>query len=113
LNKNQTYRLLAAYLLTALIAQVFILQGIHHILGHHDHDKPCETSIVHFHSSEHGHFSCDICLFQFAPTEVIDSDLVLDQKSILLNDNLSFYQKQYLTQRFFQNYLRGPPVCSA
>ena len=34
--------------MSALIAQEFILQGVHYLLGHHNHDKPCDTAGVHF-----------------------------------------------------------------
>ena len=98
--------------MSALIAQVFVLQGVHHILGHHDHGDPCDTFSVHFHSSDHGHFSCDICLFQFAPTEVNDCELNVRQPEIVHIEIQKGSQKEYLTQGFFQNYLRGPPAFS-
>ena len=96
--------------MSALIAQVIVLQGIHHVIGHHDHGEPCDTSIVHFHSSDHGHFSCDLCVFQFAPSDVNDCELNFIQPELVKNGLCIINQKEYLSQGFFQKYLRGPPA---
>ena len=108
MNKHQTYRLVAAYFFAVLIIQVIFLQGAHHFVAH-DHGEACNVEGVHIHSEEHAHFSCDICLFQFTPTELSDNDVHLSQP-IIANQKVQYKgQRQLITQIFLQTNLRGPP----
>ena len=109
MNKSQTYRLISGSVMIALIVQVFLLQGLHHFIGHHDHGEPCNTAGVHMHDAEHGHFSCNVCVFQFAPSDVTIEELNLPDH-ILISDKLQFnFQELSFTQSFPQTCLRGPP----
>lgn len=78
LNKYQTYRSFAAVIFTALILQVFVLQGLHTFFAH-QHDEPvCHLDKPHFHVEGHGHLSCDICLFHFSVTDYQDVEFTLE-----------------------------------
>ena len=95
--------------MVTLITQVFVLQGVHHAFSHHDHGSPCDIEGVHMHSSEHAHFSCDICLFQFAPTELLETELSINEYQSF-PERLQFSSQTYhFTQEYLQTYLRGPP----
>ena len=108
MNKQQTYRLIAAYLMVALIVQVVFLQGLHHMFGH-DHGEACDVEGTHFHSEEHAHFSCDICLFQFTPSELGNEELNIPGPSSFQQEIQEEYQRNHCSLRYLLAYLRGPP----
>ncbi|MEM7106289.1 MAG: hypothetical protein AAF502_24380 [Bacteroidota bacterium] len=100
---------MAAIFFAALVSQVFILQGVHYIFGHHHSDEVCKTEGVQIHEEGHGHFSCDICLFHFAPSEIYDDEFEIKQPDVVFSEILTDYQKTYFSLKYFQPYLRGPP----
>ena len=98
--------------MAAIIVQVVIQQGLHHVFAHDHHGEPCNVEGVHIHSEEHAHFSCDLCLFQFTPSEVVDEEFQAPELLIVTKKLQSEYQRDHYSQRYLQAYLRGPPSYS-
>jgi hypothetical protein len=113
LNRNQTYRKIAAYFIAAMVLQVFVLQSVDHIFGHHHHVDLCAEGDVHIHSIEDKHFSCDICLFQLSPSELEDCNFKLEIDEIVLHTSFGDHSGFFFEQRIHQNHVRGPPYSVA
>jgi hypothetical protein len=112
LIKHDRYRPVAAFFLAALVLQVFVLQGLHHYLGHDHEDDACAIEGTHVHAEGHEHYSCDICLFHFAPTDLHTDSIGIQLPEIIIaKPHFIFDQTQY-AQELGQSYLRGPPVAT-
>ena len=110
MKNNQTYRSFAAFFLTALVLQVFVLQGLHHYIGHDHDDGACDIEGTHVHAEGHGHFSCDICLFHFAPTDLHVDALGIQPPIVLPAKSYFNYIEIRFVQKLRQSHLRGPPT---
>ena len=80
----------------------------------HDHESgTCSISDIHVHSEEHAHHSCDICLFRFAPTELEDFVLAVQQPEEIATE-CQFVIEEYLNaHEYRRSHPRGPPTVEA
>lgn len=100
-------------MLAALVLQVFVLQGLHQYVGHDHETETCSVEGTHVHAEGHGHLSCDICLFHFAPTDLQAYALSIQLQDIVSNESQFTYHECRLVQENRQSHLRGPPVSLA
>ncbi|MEO1257240.1 MAG: hypothetical protein AAFZ15_00525 [Bacteroidota bacterium] len=117
MNKNQTYRPVAACFLAALVIQVFVLKGLHHCMGQCTGQdggiKTCSVEGPLLQVEKKGNLLCSICLFHFTPTDFHLEGWTI-QLSDLVPDGSQFSYRQYrLVQEFRQACLRGPPAAKA
>jgi len=81
---------------------------------HHHDDEVCTIVGDHMHAEGHGHFSCDICLFHFAPTDDFQAeDLSVQLPDIIFIKSYFTYHNSYFAQEIQQSFLRGPPEVNA
>ncbi len=117
MNKNHTYRSVSAFFLAALVIQVFALKGLHQCIWQcKEQASKLETFSVDdtlLHAEKHGNFSCNICLFYFAPTDFRTDGLTIQLPDFPPNESQFTYHLCRLAQKLRQTYLRGPPTAIA
>jgi len=87
---------------------VFILQGLHHLSGHHHKTECCSEKGMHIHDEANKHSACNICVFNFEPAEVPSFDLELTYFTVLVSTPSSYSDNDYV-RKLRQTNLRGPP----
>lgn len=109
LKNNPIYRFLISLFFVSLILHVLILDSIHYTCDHSEGIEICDIKDVHMHSSDQGHSSCNIQLFQIESLKFVEWEIIISAKEDCVEKINNFTNDYRLNLKFYPAHLRGPP----
>lgn len=108
-NSASIFQNVAAKMLLGIYLAFWMLLSLHHFIEHQEFSI-CDLDKPHLHQQGHGHFSCDLCQFHFAPSDFQTDVWQVPAQNIVFEKAFFTYKANYFALSARQFCLRGPPT---